>query len=81
MSHDPMFDDTRQTSAGELSRDQEGSDAAGSREPEWALSPAFRAEIDRRLQAHRLDPNGGESWQAIEAEIQRYLAQDRASAA
>jgi hypothetical protein len=81
MSRDPMFDDNGGTPAGNLARDQESPDVSGLREPEWALSPAFRAEIERRLEAHRLDPDGGETWEVAEAEVLRYLAQDKASAA
>jgi len=80
MSHDSAFDDNR-VPAGESGRSQEAPDLLGVHEPEWALSPAFRAEIERRLQAHRLDLDGGEPWEVVEAEIQRHLAQDRASAA
>src|SRR5215218_7993147 len=52
---------------------------AGSSDSEPELSPALRAELDRRLEAHRLDPGAVETLEVVEAEILAYLAGRRAS--
>lgn len=33
------------------------------------LTDAQRAELDRRLEAHRLDPSAGSSWEEVRARI------------
>jgi putative addiction module component (TIGR02574 family) len=47
----------------------------------WTLSAAQRAELDRRLAEHDRDPDEGESWESVRAEIVADLASRKASAA
>ena len=76
MSGKPMSNDRTPTPGQE-----ERAESSDVREPEWALSPAFRAELDRRLEAHRLNPDAAQTWEEVEAEIQQYLATLKATAA
>lgn len=41
------------------------------------LSPARCAELDRRLEEFERDPDGGEPWEVVHAEILRDLERDR----
>jgi len=50
-------------------------------ERRWTLSAAQRAELDRRLAEHERDPDEGEPWESVRAEIEAGLAARRASAA
>jgi len=68
-------------SPAEESRLAEDLEASG---PEPTVGPALRAELDRRWEDHLRDPNAGEPWDAVLAEILRELDEeeaDRASAA
>jgi putative addiction module component (TIGR02574 family) len=56
-------------------------DSVGPEERVWRLSAAQRAELDRRLAEHDRDPDEGESWESVRAEIVADLAARRASAA
>jgi putative addiction module component (TIGR02574 family) len=48
---------------------------------DWTLTPAQRAELDRRLAEYDLDPDAGETWESIREEIVAERAARRASAA
>jgi len=48
---------------------------------EHGLTPAQQAELTRRWEEHLRDPDEGETWDVVVAEIQAVLAADRASAA
>jgi putative addiction module component (TIGR02574 family) len=46
-----------------------------------SLTPAQRAELERRLAEDEENPDEGEPWEAVRDEILRDLARDRAAAA
>jgi putative addiction module component (TIGR02574 family) len=48
---------------------------------DWALTPGQKAELDRRLAEYDRDPDAGETWESIRAEIVAERAARRASAA
>jgi putative addiction module component (TIGR02574 family) len=56
-------------------------DSVRPEERAWTLSEAQRAELDRRLAEHDLDPDEGETWESVRDEIAANLASRRASAA
>ena len=56
-------------------------DSVGPEERVWRLSAAQRAELDRRLAEDERDPDEGESWESVRAEIVANLAMRRPSAA
>jgi hypothetical protein len=80
MSHKPIHE-SHSTNGQRVERSHEVQDGSEVRESECALSPAILAELDRRLEAHRLNPGAAEPWEVVEAEVLAYLARNRASAA
>jgi putative addiction module component (TIGR02574 family) len=56
-------------------------DSVGPEERTWTLTAAQRAELDHRLAEHDRDPEAGESWESVRAEIVSELATRRATAA
>jgi putative addiction module component (TIGR02574 family) len=56
-------------------------ESVGVEERGWSLTAAQRAELDRRLAEHERDPDEGESWESVRAEIEAELSSRRASAA
>jgi len=44
-------------------------DSIAAEEPALPISPAFAAELDRRVEAIRQDPDGGLTWDEVKASI------------